>query len=107
LDETKNLQQRIVDGRKERGFTTDPLRVFALLTEEIGEVAGELKRTWSKNYPDFDRQDLANEISDVAVLLFALADTFEIDVADAVERKFFGSDAERSWATAISENGDK
>jgi NTP pyrophosphatase (non-canonical NTP hydrolase) len=43
LCEIQSLVRKI---RQERGFTMDPLRIFALLTEEVGEVAGELKRTW-------------------------------------------------------------
>jgi NTP pyrophosphatase (non-canonical NTP hydrolase) len=50
LQELQNLVGRI---RQERGFTMDPLRIFTLLNEEIGEVARELKRTWSLNYDPF------------------------------------------------------
>ena len=40
--EVKELQALITRTRKERGFTTDPLQLYALLNEEIGEIAGEL-----------------------------------------------------------------
>ncbi len=100
MSDLRELQRRVVQMRAQRGFTTDPLRVFALLTEEIGEIAGQVKRTWSKNYPEFDKQDLADEVSDSIVLLLALADCFEIDAATAVENKFFGRDGQRKWETA-------
>ncbi|MEM8924689.1 MAG: hypothetical protein AAGD35_14395 [Actinomycetota bacterium] len=54
MAELSDLQQRIVDTRTQRGFTSDPVRLLCLLTEEVGEVAAEIKRTWSPNYPSFD-----------------------------------------------------
>ncbi|MEW6753948.1 MAG: MazG nucleotide pyrophosphohydrolase domain-containing protein [Candidatus Latescibacterota bacterium] len=106
MTELRALQRRVAAARAERGFTTDPLRVFLLLTEEVGEVAGELKRTWSRNYPAFDKGDLADEVADCLVLLLALADSVGIDVASAVESKFFGRDRKRNWATAGGEATD-
>ncbi len=37
----------------------DPVRLLCLLTEELGEVAAEIKKTWSDNYPDLVIDDLA------------------------------------------------
>ncbi|NJN81407.1 MAG: hypothetical protein HC802_03415 [Caldilineaceae bacterium] len=81
-------------------FVTDPTQIQILLTEEVGEISSELKRLWSVNYDTFDRTRLANEIADVFVLLAALASEFEIDIAEAVESKFFAKDAQRSWKSA-------
>lgn len=39
------LQAEFVAERAARGFTTDPVRVLALLVEETGEAARELKKT--------------------------------------------------------------
>ncbi len=102
MSELPQLQQRIASVRNDRGFTTDPLRLLSLLTEEVGEVAGELKKTWSKNYAELTVDDLGDELADVFVLVSALATSFEIDLADAVERKFFNADAQRTWATSVS-----
>jgi NTP pyrophosphatase (non-canonical NTP hydrolase) len=41
LHEIQNLVAKI---RRERGFTMDPVRIFALLAEEVGEIASELKK---------------------------------------------------------------
>ncbi len=101
------LQDRIAAVRAERGFTTDPLRLLGLLTEELGEVAGQLKRTWSANYPELVTQDLADELADVFVLLSALATSFGIDLDEAVSRKFFEADAGRSWVTAFGTDGPR
>ena len=100
MSDLKQLSQRIVAKRAERGFVTDPLKIHLLLTEEVGEISGELKRTWSKNYAAFDPTHLAEEISDVFCLLVALANAYNIDIEQAVEMKFFGKDADREWKTA-------
>lgn len=100
MAELKELQARVVQQRLQRGFTTDPARIFMLLGEEIGEIAGELKRIWSPNYDPFDRDDLQDEIADAMVLLMALADQFDIDVEEAIGQKFFEKDGERAWRTA-------
>jgi len=100
MSELGELQKQIEAIRTERGFTTDPVRLLALLTEEVGEVAGELKKTWSKNYAALDVADLADELADVFVLVSALATKFDIDLETAVRSKFFTADAQRRWATA-------
>jgi len=100
MSDIKHLSQRIVEKRAERGFVTDPLKIHLLLTEEVGEIAGELKRSWSKNYDGLSRERLSEEISDVFCLLVALANEYNIQIEDAVERKFFGKDEAREWKTA-------
>ena len=72
-----------------------------LLSEEIGEIASALKRLWSKNYGEFDRDQLQEEIADVFVLLAALATEFDIDIEEAVVDKFFQKDSTREWKSAI------
>jgi len=100
MSDIKHLSQRIVEKRAERGVVTDPLKIHLLLTEEVGEIAGELKRSWSKNYDGLSRERLSEEISDVFCLLVALANEYNIQIEDAVERKFFGKDEAREWKTA-------
>ena len=95
-----SLQRRIVEKRAERGFTTEPLEVFTLLQEEVGEIAGELKKTWSPNYDAFDPEKLGEEIADCLGLLAALADRFGIDLEEALERKFFEKDSGREWRSS-------
>jgi len=100
MSELKELQQRIVNTRKERGFVNDPLKIQIMLTEEVGEISAELKRLWSKNYDPFSKERVANEIADTFVLLTALASEFDIDLESAVETKFFKADSKRKWASA-------
>ena len=101
----QELVNRIVAKRAERGFVTDPLKLHVLLTEEVGEIAAELKRLWSKNYASFDKAKLAEEIADVFCLLSALANEFDIDIERAVEEKFFQADESRTWNSAKQQAG--
>lgn len=105
MSELHELQTLIEGVRRQRGFTTDPIRIFTLLNEEIGEVAAELKKTWSPNYPDLELSRLGEELADVFVLLSALATNFDIDLETAVRRKFVDADSKRTWATQIDEDG--
>lgn len=96
----KDLQHLIHNTRKQRGFTMEPLKIFTLLNEEIGEVATELKKNWSPNYEDSSIEKMAEEIADVQVCLIALANQFDIDIEAAVRDKFLKYDADREWKTA-------
>ncbi len=94
------LQKKISETRTKRGFVTDPIKIHLLLSEEVGEIASELKRLWSQNYDEFSRERLQDEIADTFVLLTALANTFEIDIEQAVINKFFEKDGARNWKSA-------
>lgn len=96
------LQRRVAEQRSARGFTSDPVRLMVLMTEELGEIAAEIKRTWSVNYPDLEVGRLADEVADLFVLLSDLASLHRIDLASAVEDKFFTRDARRVWPSAVS-----
>ena len=96
-----DLQAVTTETRSRRGFVTDPLKLLALLTEEVGEVATEIKRSWSDNYGEFDRDQLKEEIADVFVLLAALASRHGIDLERAVVEKFLEKDSARKWNTSV------
>ena len=97
MSELADLQHAISEIRAQRGFFTDPVKIMVHLTEEIGEVASQIRRLWSTNSNDFDRNRLEEEIADVFVLLTALANRFDIDIEQAVVRKFFRKDSTRTW----------
>lgn len=80
---------------------TDPAKLQVLLSEEIGEIASEIKGLGSQNYDEFSQARLKEEIADVIVLLVALADQFDIDIEQAVVEKFFEKDGLRKWKSAI------
>ncbi|MFW6016777.1 MAG: MazG nucleotide pyrophosphohydrolase domain-containing protein [bacterium] len=98
------LQKLINKKRKERGFVMEPIKIFTLLNEEIGEIAAELKKDWSINYDNLDKDKLAEEIADVQVCLIALANQYDIDIDSAVIDKFFEKDSKRMWKSAIKKN---
>lgn len=96
-----DLQKRICDEREKRGFGNDPIQIAVLLAEEVGEIASEIKRLWSKNYGEFSVDRLKDEISDAFVILVALASQFDVDIEKAVQQKFFDKDANREWKSAV------
>ena len=96
-----DLQKSIAVTRAERGFATDPIKLHVLLSEEIGEIAAEIKRLWSVNYDDFSRERIREEIADAFVLLAALATEFDIDIEEAVCSKFFRKDGLREWKSSV------
>lgn len=95
-----DLQARIADTRASRGFTDDPVRLVVLRSEEVGEIAREVKKVWSANYDGFDAERLAPELADAFVLITALASSAGIDLQGADEQKFFSADADRVWRSA-------
>ena len=101
MSQLADLQKAILRTRADRGFVTDPIKLQVLLSEEIGEIASEVKRIWSKNYGDFDRDRLQEEIADVFVILVALAAEFDIDIEQSVVEKFFHKDGDREWKSAL------
>lgn len=101
MTELTELQKSIAEVRAKRGFVTDPVKIQVLLSEEVGEIAGELKRLWSKNYDDFSPERLKEEIADAFVLLAALANQFDIDIEQAVIEKFLEKDNKRDWKSAL------
>ena len=102
----QELQSMVGKVRQERGFTMDPVRIFVHLTEEVGEIASQLKRTWSLNYESFSKEDLEEEMADVLVCVLALADRFEIDLERVLMAKFLHKDGQRRWKSAEVASGD-
>ena len=73
------------------------MKIQVLLSEESREIASQIKRLWSVNYDDFDGSQLEEEIADVFGLLTVLANRFDIDIEQAVVRKFFEKGSKRTW----------
>lgn len=101
--EMKQLIDMINDKRRERGFTTDPIKLCVLLTEEVGELAAEIKKTWSRNYPGTTKERLADECADILCVLSAISAAFAIDLESAVQQKIMCKDDARTWATQATE----
>lgn len=87
-DLTISQAQAAVDGwisRFEEGYWP-PLSILARLTEEVGELARELNHRYGSKpkKPDEPGADLALEIADILFVLISLANSQDIDLADAL-----------------------
>ena len=63
------------------------LAQFAVLTEEVGEVARVLGKTAQGDRPE-TRGDLATELADVQIALLSLAAVSDVDLTEALARRW-------------------
>jgi len=89
------LQTFIRELVAEKDFTQDPNEIFVLLTEEMGELAKELRKKW-KYGADGVRETAEGEFADVLMYLMDLANHFGVDLEQAVRHKVAANDG-RSW----------
>lgn len=109
--DTAKMERIVLDIAKENGWELKPFEDFALASEELGEVAREIRRFENgRQRPDeVDptkeeiRLHLAEEIGDVLFPLIKIAAYYKITLAEAfnihlekmkVERKYVGGDVE-------------
>ncbi len=87
----KDLQEYIKKMLKVRGFENQsPEDVMLLLTEELGEVAKEVRKSGNRIKIDIAKSkeiNLANEISDVYILLMSMCVITGIDLFEAFKNK--------------------
>ena len=79
-------QRHIAELVDEHGFTKDLERVFILLTEEVGELAHDIRLTW-KDGPSAQRAKLSSELADVFIYVLDLANLLGIDLEQATRDK--------------------
>jgi len=87
----ENLQRSVDKWIKEHGVRYfDPLTNMALLTEEVGEVARIMARTYGEqSAKKSDRsKDLGEELSDVLFVVLCLANQTGTDLQGAFDKKF-------------------
>ena len=86
----KDLQQYIKDMIQVRGFNNTLLERMCLLTEEIGELAKEVRKT-NNNLPlDSGKQynsNLENEITDVFICLMGIYESIDMDIVQGLKNK--------------------
>lgn len=84
----------------ERGWDkNDPLEIFLLFSEEIGELAKAIryrKKLYSEEGKKTNEEDLADEFADVFSYLLDLANQFNIDLETAFRNKE-KKNAKRIW----------
>jgi hypothetical protein len=83
--EIRSAQQHAWQNKLVKGFnTTDVPLEFCLLNGEIAEAFD----AWRKG-----RQDIAEELADIAIYLLSLAEMTRVDLQDAVEAKLAVNEA--------------
>jgi len=84
----KESQQIVDKWIKEVGVRYfSELTNMAILTEEVGEVARIISRTYGdQSFKKSDKGDLADELADVLFVIICLANQTGIDLTDAFEK---------------------
>ena len=78
---------------KERGFNKNsPLEIFLLFTEEVGELAKAIRKVSGMHVEgdhtkEAKEKELRGEFADVALYLLDLANTFGVNLEDAIREK--------------------
>lgn len=93
------IQKEIVRIRAERGFSNELMHIALLMCEEVGEILGQIRKTYvdgKEPLPEDDKSSLKHEIADVFILLNALAAKVNVDVEDAWRSKETIND-KRDW----------
>ena len=82
--EIKELQERVDAWIKAYG-----VRYFAVLTEEVGELARVMARKYGdQSFKKGETENLADEMADVLWVLVCLANQTGVDLTAAVEANF-------------------
>jgi NTP pyrophosphatase (non-canonical NTP hydrolase) len=86
--EIKEAQQRVDEWIKTIGVRYfDELTNMAILTEEVGELARIMARTYGdQSFKRTDAGDLADEMADVLWVLMCLANQTGVDLTDALKK---------------------
>ena len=86
----KEAQQRVDAWIKEYGVRYfNELTNMAILTEEVGEVARIMARTYGEqSFKEGDKSDLRDELADLLWVLICIANQTGIDLTEALEKNF-------------------
>ncbi len=86
----EDLQKYIKDMIEVRHFRTSLVERMCLLTEEIGELAKEVRKTDKNLYIDPDKNynsSLENEITDVFICLMGMCEMLDMDIVQGLKNK--------------------
>lgn len=85
-----DIQKYITAMMESNNFNNTPLELFCYLTEEIGELAKEIRKTEKNMEMDIKKEYdscLEHEIADVFIYLLAICDSYNIDLLKAFKSK--------------------
>lgn len=85
----QEIQKYVANMCETRGFHNTPLELLCYLTEEIGELAREIRK---KEHMEMDTEktydsSLKNEIADVFIYLLSLSNAYDIDLLESFKAK--------------------
>lgn len=86
----EELQKYIKDMIEVRGFRNSLLERMCLLTEEIGELAKEVRKTDDNLRVDINKNynsNLENEITDVFICLMGMCELLDMDIVQGLKNK--------------------
>lgn len=86
----EELQKYIKDMFEVRGFRTSLLERMCLLTEEMGELAKEVRKTDNNLLVDVNKDyssNLENEITDVFICLMGMCELLDMDIVKGLKNK--------------------
>lgn len=88
--EIKELQERVDAWIREYGVRYfSELTNMAVLTEEVGELARIMARTYGdQSFKEGEKRNLADEMADVLWVLVCLANQTGVDLTAAIEANF-------------------
>lgn len=84
------IQKYITKMMEANGFNNTPLELFCYLTEEVGELAKEIRKTEKNMDMDIKKEYescLKYEIADVFIYLLAICNSYNIDLLEAFKGK--------------------
>lgn len=86
----EEIQKYIKDMFEVRGFRTSLLERMCLLTEEMGELAKEVRKTDNNLLIDVNKNyssNLENEITDVFICLMGMCELLDMDIVQGLKNK--------------------
>lgn len=88
--EIETLQRRVDEWIREYGVRYfSELTNMAVLTEEVGELARVMARTYGdQSFKEGEKHNLADEMADVLWVLVCLANQTGVDLTAAIEANF-------------------
>lgn len=94
-----DIQNYIKVMLEENNYYNTPLELLCYLTEEVGELAKEIRKNESNMEVDINKNynsNIKDELADVFIYVLTIADKYNIDLLDALKKKET-INLERTW----------
>lgn len=94
-----DIQNYIKIMLEENNYNNTPLELLCYLTEEVGELAKEIRKNETNMEVDINKNynsNIKDELADVFIYVLTIADKYNIDLLDALKKKET-INLERTW----------